>query len=179
MKTVSFGEDQELHFSSAAFKRHSGKHIFVWNVILCLFFSGRVDYCYTEATPIEDGTHKFTVYFDLKLNLDLMYSYLHNGKLYDASEFIAAKERISDMNSLGSSGTSGQEEAGTSFKYFKPQFGNRTVSQLKCSGCGVSGRGQKLMACKGCEKAWYCGRECQLADWKSHKIECKKAGQRS
>jgi hypothetical protein len=30
----------------------------------------------------------------------------------------------------------------------------------------------RLRACAGCKEAWYCSRECQLADWKDHKKDC-------
>jgi hypothetical protein len=31
----------------------------------------------------------------------------------------------------------------------------------------------KLMKCQRCKVAYYCSKECQVADWKSHKIMCK------
>jgi len=31
------------------------------------------------------------------------------------------------------------------------------------------------MFCKGCEAAWYCGKQCQEAHWPTHKTTCKKA----
>jgi hypothetical protein len=35
--------------------------------------------------------------------------------------------------------------------------------------------GTSLMKCSTCKATYYCGRECQVADWKSHKIMCKLA----
>jgi hypothetical protein len=35
--------------------------------------------------------------------------------------------------------------------------------------------GASLMKCSTCKATYYCGRECQVADWKSHKIMCKLA----
>lgn len=35
--------------------------------------------------------------------------------------------------------------------------------------------GEKLLTCGACKQAWYCSKECQVADWKAkHKVECKK-----
>ena len=31
----------------------------------------------------------------------------------------------------------------------------------------------KLLSCKGCKTAWYCGKECQRSHWSSHKNVCK------
>lgn len=39
-----------------------------------------------------------------------------------------------------------------------------------CQSCGSQG---KVKACSGCELVSYCGRDCQLADWKNHKVLCK------
>lgn len=45
----------------------------------------------------------------------------------------------------------------------------------KCTHCKKSGDKCKLKKCGVCKAVQYCGRECQLADWKAgHKEECKK-----
>jgi uncharacterized C2H2 Zn-finger protein len=36
--------------------------------------------------------------------------------------------------------------------------------------------GRKLMKCQRCKVAYYCNKECQAADWKSHKKLCKELG---
>eukprot|EP01104_Vermistella_antarctica_P020311 TRINITY_DN864_c0_g1_i2.p1 TRINITY_DN864_c0_g1~~TRINITY_DN864_c0_g1_i2.p1 ORF type:complete len:444 (+),score=88.20 TRINITY_DN864_c0_g1_i2:48-1334(+) len=41
-----------------------------------------------------------------------------------------------------------------------------------CQTCGE--RLKRLSRCAGCAKVFYCGRECQLKDWKAHKPQCKK-----
>ena len=33
--------------------------------------------------------------------------------------------------------------------------------------------GVKLSRCSVCKSTWYCGRECQTADYKTHKVHCK------
>ncbi|CAD7696965.1 unnamed protein product [Ostreobium quekettii] len=45
-----------------------------------------------------------------------------------------------------------------------------TVSkQLTCHHCGTAGAKKK---CGGCNKTFYCSRECQRQDWKRHRKEC-------
>mmetsp|Transcript_13680 Transcript_13680/g.32821 ORF Transcript_13680/g.32821 Transcript_13680/m.32821 type:complete len:403 (-) Transcript_13680:293-1501(-) len=43
----------------------------------------------------------------------------------------------------------------------------------KTCGQGDATDGRKLSCCAQCGLIWYCSRECQLADWKSHKVSCK------
>ncbi|EEB91130.1 hypothetical protein MPER_10561, partial [Moniliophthora perniciosa FA553] len=31
----------------------------------------------------------------------------------------------------------------------------------------------RLLKCSGCSLVYYCNKECQTADWKTHKAECK------
>ncbi|KAJ6624929.1 hypothetical protein B0H10DRAFT_2004878 [Mycena sp. CBHHK59/15] len=43
-----------------------------------------------------------------------------------------------------------------------------------CFGCGKSDLEEsKLLLCGGCKAARYCGKDCQKASWKQHKILCK------
>jgi hypothetical protein len=46
-----------------------------------------------------------------------------------------------------------------------------------CSHCAAShakeDKQQPLLACGACRKIWYCSRECQVADFKHHKAQCK------
>jgi xylose isomerase len=39
--------------------------------------------------------------------------------------------------------------------------------------CRVCEALEKTKKCSGCEKVYYCGRECQRADWKAHKSSCR------
>ena len=50
----------------------------------------------------------------------------------------------------------------------------------QCLGCGkesfkVGGPTVALSRCGKCKTAQYCSRECQVADWASHKAACKAA----
>ena len=50
------------------------------------------------------------------------------------------------------------------------------VKNIKCANCGAyGGKEGKLMKCSGCHAVHYCSSECQKADWKKHKLECKKS----
>ena len=50
------------------------------------------------------------------------------------------------------------------------------ASQPRCRHCGVRdgifGRRAKLSRCPVCPEAFYCSRECTLADWQAHRREC-------
>jgi len=41
-----------------------------------------------------------------------------------------------------------------------------------CHVCGISGDANQLLVCSRCHQAWYCGRACQKAAWKRHKVDC-------
>ena len=41
----------------------------------------------------------------------------------------------------------------------------------KCAVCGVES--SVLQRCSRCKGTFYCGRECQRADWKAHKLKCR------
>ncbi|KAL4419738.1 hypothetical protein ABPG75_006836 [Micractinium tetrahymenae] len=43
----------------------------------------------------------------------------------------------------------------------------------RCAECGTS-QG-KLLRCSGCKQLWFCSRECQVANWASHKAACRAA----
>jgi hypothetical protein len=48
-----------------------------------------------------------------------------------------------------------------------------------CSNCGKTDTqmdGALLMKCKRCKLTYYCSKECQVADWKSHKRTCEAVG---
>ncbi len=44
------------------------------------------------------------------------------------------------------------------------------MEQGKCAVCGVASKSN----CSRCKQAYYCGREHQVADWKTHKLVCGK-----
>ncbi|KAL8726803.1 MAG: hypothetical protein Q9166_006485 [cf. Caloplaca sp. 2 TL-2023] len=46
------------------------------------------------------------------------------------------------------------------------------ASSARCDSCNTLS--SELKVCGGCGKARYCSRECQKAEWKAHKIHCKK-----
>lgn len=45
---------------------------------------------------------------------------------------------------------------------------NRDQRMSKCRYCKKSAKRR----CSGCQRAWYCNRTCQKADWKKHKLDC-------
>ena len=49
------------------------------------------------------------------------------------------------------------------------------VNCLECSHCYKTGtlKDVQFMRCSKCKVTTYCSRECQVANWKIHKIHCK------
>ncbi|KAJ6497692.1 hypothetical protein C8R45DRAFT_1211535 [Mycena sanguinolenta] len=55
----------------------------------------------------------------------------------------------------------------------------RSISSIACenSKCGKTGPRHSLKKCAGCGLAWYCSRECQIADWEAvHRASCRALG---
>ena len=51
---------------------------------------------------------------------------------------------------------------------------NTAALQKRCALCGKLGNKEnKIKVCSGCMNIWYCSKECQGADWKRHKPDCK------
>jgi len=45
------------------------------------------------------------------------------------------------------------------------------VVERTCEHCGTTSTAVSGL-CTGCRRAWYCGKECQLADWRAHRQTC-------
>jgi predicted Zn-ribbon and HTH transcriptional regulator len=43
------------------------------------------------------------------------------------------------------------------------------IEDPKCGKCGL----EALQRCSLCKSEWYCGRQCQVKAWKSHKPICE------
>ena len=51
------------------------------------------------------------------------------------------------------------------------------VRNSACSQCDRSAADVGLLCCKRCRLAWYCSPECQKANWKVHKPQCRAPGE--
>ncbi|KAJ1417341.1 hypothetical protein B484DRAFT_400863 [Ochromonadaceae sp. CCMP2298] len=54
-----------------------------------------------------------------------------------------------------------------------PEAGSGTARVRFCQRCMKTSDEVKLLNCSGCETQHYCSRECQVADWPQHKVQCK------
>ena len=54
----------------------------------------------------------------------------------------------------------------------KLKAANVSMDTRNILGAGV-GAPNVCASCKTCKIVWYCGRECQRANWRVHKLECK------
>ena len=53
-----------------------------------------------------------------------------------------------------------------------------TGGPLRCATCqAYEGLTEKFRLCQGCFMVRYCSKDCQKADWKRHKIECRASSQ--
>jgi hypothetical protein len=48
-----------------------------------------------------------------------------------------------------------------------------TTCELHCATCDATST--NILQCSGCNKVYYCNRTCQRANWKQHKLVCKKS----
>jgi len=56
-----------------------------------------------------------------------------------------------------------------------PDFEPASVVVVRtCEHCGIESKAVRGL-CRGCRRAWYCGKECQLADWRAHRPACLRA----
>jgi hypothetical protein len=57
-------------------------------------------------------------------------------------------------------------------------YGSEAVNKTcrNCKKTETQMHGVLLMECQSCKAAYYCSKECQVADWKSHKKVCKALG---
>lgn len=56
----------------------------------------------------------------------------------------------------------------------KQQQAQATLSTGLCGKCGKKPPLGKLLICSACKAISYCSKECQVADWRSHKVGCRK-----
>ena len=73
-----------------------------------------------------------------------------------------------DLDDLCVAGSYCPEEM-MQFYQFLVQFDNCKIRHL-CSCCGVP---IKSKCCGRCRQVWYCSRDCQIADWSTHRQVCK------
>merc|ERR1712226_920952 len=62
-----------------------------------------------------------------------------------------------------------KEELDSLMKLYGSNVYEQFLEDPKCAGCGEPA----TQRCSKCKSEWYCSRECQLKQWKSHKDVCK------
>ncbi len=54
----------------------------------------------------------------------------------------------------------------------KAKLKDNVFVEKLCSTCGVGMGGERLFSCRGCGRAYYCGKQCQRMHWQEHKEGC-------
>ena len=52
--------------------------------------------------------------------------------------------------------------------------GTPIPAQISMKLCVICGKKDRVLQCSRCKKVFYCSKEHQQLDWKSHKVSCKK-----
>ncbi|TFK74991.1 hypothetical protein BDN72DRAFT_603689 [Pluteus cervinus] len=55
----------------------------------------------------------------------------------------------------------------------KTTYKNNERRSKMCRNCGQREPAKTLSVCGGCKYIWYCSKECQVQNWKAHKVSCK------
>ncbi|KAH7914305.1 hypothetical protein BJ138DRAFT_1177450 [Hygrophoropsis aurantiaca] len=58
------------------------------------------------------------------------------------------------------------------FDNTKETFKSQERAEKLCRTCGGREPQKTLVRCGGCQYIWYCSKECQVANWKFHKVSC-------
>jgi len=93
------------------------------------------------------------------------------------------RDSVRNMKGMGMSMPMGMNMGfgpNVNVSYLGPTGGFRSYDQVlqdkdQCENCGKTQavNGSRLKQCQRCNKALYCGRDCQKAAWKAHKKVCK------
>ncbi len=73
---------------------------------------------------------------------------------------------------LAATAASLQERFSGRYGVIRAKFRDTSFVEKLCRVCGKGAQGEKLRCCGKCKKVYYCCRDCQLADWPSHKSDC-------
>ncbi len=49
-----------------------------------------------------------------------------------------------------------------------------TAQKMLTNNCANCLKSNQSLRCKACKIVWYCDRDCQVAHWKRHKVDCKR-----
>lgn len=88
----------------------------------------------------------------------------------------------SSSSSVSSSASSSSVTSDATSSDSKAKSNSSATATKHCNNCNKSAEevtSKKLLVCSRCKQVNYCCRECQRADWKTHKLNCKKIEEKS
>jgi hypothetical protein len=123
---------------------------------------------FIRCIPVEPGYHDSQIMLFLQTCLKLVKKKLKSG---------TPTGDILDAVIAGKDGPINEKAKSCLVKLQSMARLSNDVGDAKfCGHCGTMEKrvgGTKLLQCKQCRRAYYCNKECQVDDWKSHKKECK------
>lgn len=140
----------------------------IYIVILDISLASRVSIAYC----IKEGRTLINVFVTpaYRSRANAFLAYMADKEIHGRllRELVPVRDRISGTKSAQFH----MSQDGTS------RYCNPAEYRQACRGCGKSGAVDRVKACARCGKVFYCGKECQVADWGRHKPECKQAGRK-
>lgn len=132
-----------------------------------------------DGTPIEDMSYSLVDVQD-RLGSVALHEVVINGSV-ETARFLCEKHNASvDVAEL--SGTTPRRMAfqpfvgmrGKAMDVIKKHAARQKLSVHSCNRCNKREIEIEFKRCGRCRLVWYCSRECQEADWRQHKGNCKK-----
>ncbi len=109
---------------------------------------------------------------DATINDDSQPSVVLRGKAKDGNK---EENALGTVDPIFSNSDDAQSSGNGLFtRGFHVSTAKEKSAERTCNKCGLQGVG--LQRCARCKKVWYCGRECQREDWKTHKGKCVNIG---
>ncbi len=87
-----------------------------------------------------------------------------------------ARKHFSKLSqSLATTAASLQARFAGRYGVIRAKFKGTSFVEKLCRICGKGSNGEKVRSCSVCKRVYYCSKECQVADWRAHRVGCHPA----